>query len=67
MMLLDFNICTDRVVKARRLNIVVVDKQNSGATIMEIAVPEDFRVKNDELEQILKYQDTALRIVECAM
>jgi len=39
----DFNIHTDRVIEARRLDsdIVVVDKRNAEITIINIAVPGD--------------------------
>ena len=58
----DFNIHTDRVIEARRPDIVVVDKRNSEAVIIDIAVPGDLRVKDKEMEKILKYQNLALEI-----
>ena len=58
----DFNIHTDRVIEARRPDIVVVDKLNSETTIIDVAIPGDFRVKDKELEQIEKYQDLALEV-----
>ena len=58
----NFNIHTDRVIKARRPDIVVVDKLNSETIIIDIAVPGDFRVKEKESEKIEKYQDLALEI-----
>ena len=42
----DFDIHTNRVIEAKKLDIVVVDKQNSNASIIDIAVPGDFRVKD---------------------
>jgi len=56
----DFNIHTDRVIKARRPDIVVVDKRNAERIIIDIAVPGDYRVKEKESEKIGKYQDLAL-------
>jgi len=41
----DFNIHTDRIIEARRPDIVVVDKRNAETTIIDIAVPGDYRVK----------------------
>ena len=58
----DFNIHTDRVIEARRPDIVVVDKFNSETTIIDVAIPGDFRVKDKELEKIEKYQDLALKV-----
>lgn len=58
----DFNIHTDRVIEARRPDIVVVDKRNSETMIIDVAVPGDFRVKDKETEKITKYQDLALEV-----
>ena len=58
----DFNIHTDRVIEARRPDIVVVDKVNSQTMIIDIAVPGDFRVKTKESEKVEKYQDLALEL-----
>ena len=58
----DFNIHTDRIIEARRPDIVVVDKLNSETMIIDIAVPGDFRVKEKESEKIEKYQDLALEV-----
>jgi hypothetical protein len=56
----DFNIHTDRIIEARRPDLVVVDKQNSETLIIDIAVPGDFRVVEKEREKISKYQDLAM-------
>ena len=58
----DFNIHTDRVIEARRPDLVIVDKKNSETVIVDIAVPGDFRVKEKEEEKIGKYQDLALEV-----
>lgn len=58
----DFNIQTDRVIEARRPDIVVVDKQLRHTWIIDIAVPGDFRVKEKELEKIEKYGSLAIEI-----
>ena len=58
----DFNIRTDRIIEARRPDIVVVDKRNPETVIIDIAVPGDFRVKDREAEKIEKYQDLAMEI-----
>ena len=52
----DFTIQCDRMIEARRSDILLVDKKNKEVKIMEIAVPGDSRVKEKELEKIEKYQ-----------
>ncbi len=55
-LLWDFTIQCDRVIEARRPDIVWVDKKNKEVKIIDIAVPGDLRVKEKELEKIEKYQ-----------
>ena len=45
------------MIKARRLDIVIVDEKNNGTQVIDIAVPGDFRVQEKELEKVTKYQD----------
>ena len=52
----DFNVQCDRMVEARRPDIIFVDKQAREAKIIDIAIPGDARVKDKELEKIEKYQ-----------
>ena len=52
----DFNVQSDRLVEARRPDIVLVDKQVMEAKINDIAIPGDARVKDKELEKIEKCQ-----------
>ena len=52
----DFTIQCDRMVEARRPDIVFVDKKEKEVKIIDIAVPGDVRVKDKELEKIEKYQ-----------
>ena len=58
----DFEIRTDRVIPARRPDIVVLNKTNRTATIIDIAVPSDRNIKTKEREKIEKYQDLRLEI-----
>ena len=51
----DFNILCDRMVEARRPDIIFVDKKAREAKIIDIAIPGDARVKDRELEKIEKY------------
>ena len=55
-LLRDFTIQCDRVIEARRPDIVLVDKRSKEVKIIDIAVPGDSRVKEEELEKIEKYQ-----------
>ena len=52
----DFNVQCDRMVEARRPDIIFVDKQAMDAKIIDIATPGDAQVKDKELEKIEKYQ-----------
>ena len=52
----DFNVQCDRMVEARRPDVVFVDKQAMKAKIIVIAIPGDARVKYKELEKIEKYK-----------
>ena len=58
----DFNIYCDRMIEARRPDIVIVDKKNKETKIIDIAVPGDFRVKEKELEKVTKYQDLVIEV-----
>ena len=51
----DFSIQTD-VIKARRPDLVVVDKERS-CKIIDFAVPGDRRIEEKEKDKIGKYQD----------
>ena len=55
-LLWDFMIQCDRMIEARRPDIVLVDKTNKEVKIIDIAVPGDSRVKEKELEKLEKYQ-----------
>ena len=56
-LLWDFNIQTDHVISARRPDIVIVKKKDATATIIDISVPGDTRIKDAEEAKVLKYQD----------
>ena len=58
----DFNIQTDGVLEARRLDIVVTDKENQETWIIDIAIPGDLRVREKELEKREKYQDLVIEM-----
>ena len=44
----DFNIRTDGVTEARRPDIVFIGKKNQETFILNMTIPEDFRVRNKE-------------------
>ena len=52
----DFNVQCDRMVEARRPDIVFVNKQAKEAMIIDVAIPGDVRLKDKQLEKIEKYQ-----------
>jgi len=56
------NIQMDHVIEHRRPDIVVVDKDNKRALLIEIAVPADARVEEKEQEKVDRYQDLAREI-----
>ena len=51
-LLWDFTIQCDRMIEARRPDIVLVDKMNKEVRIIDIAVPGDSRVKEKEVEKM---------------
>ena len=56
-LLWDVNIQCDNVIEARRPDIVVVDKKEHEGVIIDIAVPDDVRVGEKELDRVEKYQE----------
>ena len=61
-LLWDMNIYTDRVLDARRPDIVLVKKDCEECMIIDIAIPSDSKVMDKEEEKIEKYQDLAYEI-----
>lgn len=58
----DFEIRTDRVISARRPDLVVVDKTTNETTIIDVAIPNDTHIVEKEREKVGKYQDLRLEI-----
>ena len=56
----DWNIRTDKELKARRTGIIVVNKTNCERVIIDAAVPGDFRIVEKENNKIVKYQESVL-------
>jgi hypothetical protein len=61
-LLWDFSIRTDRVIEARRPDIVVVNKKEKETIILDVAVCGDFQVQDKEIEKMSKYQHLAIEI-----
>ena len=53
----DFSIQIDRVIAARRPDLLVVDKEERSCKIIDFAVPGDSRIEEKEKDKIGKYQD----------
>jgi hypothetical protein len=51
----DFEIRTDRVMLARRSDMVILDKEERKLTIIDLAVPSDANIKDKETEKLTKY------------
>lgn len=61
-LLWDFDIHTDKVIQARRPDIVVVKKRDKECTIIDISVPGDARTESVEDHKIEKYRDLAREV-----
>ena len=55
----DMNIQTVHVIQHSRPDIVVIDKDNNRALLIDIAVSADARVEEKEQEKMDRYQDLA--------
>ena len=53
----DFSIQTDHIIKARRPDLVVVDKKERSCKIIDFAVPGDSRIEEKEKDKIEKFQE----------
>ena len=64
-LLWDFGIRTDRVIRANRPDLTLVDKEKKEVALIDVSVPWDSRVEEKEKEKLDKYQD--LRIELCKL
>ena len=53
----DVMIQCDREIKARKLDVVVVNKNERSCAIIDMAIPGDTRVSEKEKEKIERYQE----------
>ena len=58
----DVMIQCDREIKARKPDIVVVNKNERSCAIIDIAIPGDMRVSEKEKEKIERYQELKTEI-----
>ena len=61
-MLWDFSVWTDHEIEARRLDLFIIDKSEKNCQIIDVAIPEDGRVRAKEDEKVEKYQDLARKV-----
>ena len=53
----DINVQCDNLIKARRPELIIIDKKEQKGIIIDIAVPTDVIVKEKQKEKVEKYQD----------
>ena len=53
----DFNVQCDHEIEHRRPDLIIMDKENRTALIIDVAVPGDNRVRGKDLAKNNKYQD----------
>ena len=58
----DFTIQTDRVIQARRPDIVEINKRTRICQMIDVACPADEKIEIKEKEKIEKYRDLAREI-----
>ena len=58
----DFNVEADHVIVHRQPDIVVLEKKEKKALLIDIAVPGDVRVEEKEEEKVTKYQCLAREV-----
>ena len=58
-LLWDFNIQTDHLIPARRLDLIIINKRKRICKIVDFAVPADHRINLKEGEKKDKYLDLA--------
>ena len=54
-LLWDFDIRNDFVIEARHPNIVLINKRNHETFIIDEAIPENFRVRDEEAKKLSDY------------
>ena len=60
----DFDIHTDRVILARRPDLIIINKKKRTCKIVDFAVPADHRINLKECEKKDKYLDLARELIK---
>ena len=58
----DYGIRTDRVIRANRPDVTLIDKVKKKVSLIDVAIPWDTRVEEKEREKMDKYQDLKIEI-----
>ena len=58
----DFSVRTHHEIEARRPHSLIIDKKEKKCQIIDVAIPEDGRVRAKEDEKVQKYQDLARKM-----
>ena len=58
----DFQVQTDHCLQHNKPDIIVVDKTKNEANIIDIAIPNDYRIAQKRLEKIRNYTDLSTEI-----
>ena len=61
-MLWDYSVWTDHEIEARRPDLLIIDKSEKNRQIIDVAIPEDGRVRAKEDEKVEKYQDLVRKV-----
>ena len=61
-LLWDYDTQTDRVIQARRPDLILVNKKTNTVSLIEVSVPWDARVEEKLREKVNKYQDLKLEL-----
>ena len=61
-MLWDFSVRTDHEIEARRPDLLIIDKSEKNCQIIDVAIPENGRMRAKEYEKVEKYQDLAREV-----
>ena len=58
----DFSIRTDHELGARSPDLLIVNKREKSCQIIDVAIPENGRVRKKEDEKVEKYQNLAKKV-----
>ena len=61
-MLWDFSVRTGHEIEARKPNLLIIDQSEKNCQIIDVAIPEDERVRAKDDEKVDKYQDLAREV-----